>query len=77
MQDETKHDIEEKKRQLLEKLSLIRKREKLQQAELAELTGYKQQTISRLESQENDPRLTSIINVANAFGYELKLVRKQ
>ena len=54
----------------------IRKSEKLSQKDLANLTGYSQQAISRIEAKTPIPSLKSLINIIEAMGYELKIVKK-
>jgi len=55
----------------------IRKAEKVTQTELAELTGSKQQVISRIEKKENSPSLRMFCNMLHALGYELQIVKRQ
>ena len=55
----------------------IRKKNKITQSKLAEITGNKQQVISRIEKRENNPSLKIFCNILNALGYELQIVRKQ
>ena len=59
-----------------EQLAQIRKDCKLSQKDLAALTGYSQQTISRIENKSFAPSLKSLCDLANAMGYDLKLIRK-
>lgn len=59
-----------------EQLVQIRKDCKLSQKDLAALTGYSQQTISRIENKSFAPSLKSLCDLANAMGYDLKLIRK-
>lgn len=46
----------------------------LTQEELAKKAGVTQNTITRLESGENNPTFATVNRVANALGKELKLV---
>ncbi|MDD3222289.1 MAG: XRE family transcriptional regulator [Clostridia bacterium] len=62
---------------LIGEMISLRKKEKITQSKLAELTGNKQQVISRIERKENSPSLKSFSNMLNALGYELKIVRKR
>ena len=55
----------------------IRKAEKITQTDLAELTGSKQQVISRIEKKENSPSLRMFCNMLQALGYELQIVKRQ
>lgn len=61
---------------LIGEMIALRKEEKMTQSELAELTGSKQQVISRIEKKENSPSLKSFCNILNALGYELKIVKR-
>lgn len=54
----------------------LRKREKLTQKEVADLTGGKQQDISRIEKLRVNPSLRMFCNIINALGYELQIVKK-
>jgi DNA-binding XRE family transcriptional regulator len=61
---------------LIGEMISLRKQEHLTQNKLAELTGNKQQVISRIENKENSPSLKIFTNILNAMGYELKIVKK-
>ena len=54
----------------------LRKQEKITQSKLAELTGNRQQAISRIENKEVNPSLRVFCNLLNALGYELRIVKK-
>lgn len=54
----------------------LRKQEKITQSRLAELTGNRQQVISRIEKKENNPSLRMFCNILSALGYELQIVKK-
>lgn len=62
---------------LIGEMISIRKLEKVTQTELAELTGSKQQVISRIEKKENSPSLRMFCNMLQALGYELQIVKRQ
>ena len=62
---------------LIGEMISIRKAEKVTQTELAELTGSKQQVISRIEKKENSPSLQMFCNMLQALGYELQIVKRQ
>lgn len=62
---------------LIGEMISLRKQEKMTQSKLAELTGCKQQVISRIEKKENSPSLRMFSNMLNALGYELQIVKKQ
>ena len=61
---------------LIGEMISLRKREKITQSKLAELTGNKQQVISRIEKKENSPSLRMFCNIISALGYELQIVKK-
>ena len=61
---------------LIEKMVSIRKELNISQSKLAELSGNKQQVISRIERKENVPSLKMFCNLLNALGYELQIVEK-
>ncbi|MDO4339327.1 MAG: helix-turn-helix transcriptional regulator [Eubacteriales bacterium] len=61
---------------LIGEMVSLRKAEKVTQGELAELTGSKQQAISRIEKKENSPSLRSFCNMLSALGYELQIVKR-
>ena len=54
----------------------LRKAKKVTQSELAQMTGSKQQVISRIEKKENSPSLRSYCNMLSALGYELQIVKR-
>jgi DNA-binding XRE family transcriptional regulator len=68
-------DSQEEYRLIGEMISL-RKKGKITQSQLAQLTGNKQQVISRIERRDNSPSLRIFSNILNALGYELKIVKK-
>ena len=55
----------------------IRKEKGLSQTELAEMSGNKQQSISRIENKENSPTLKTICSILNALDYEIQFVPRQ
>ncbi len=61
---------------LIGEMISIRKQQKMTQSKLAEITGNKQQVISRIEKKENNPSLKMFCNILNALGYELHIVKK-
>ena len=63
--------------ELIDCLVEIRKKENISQAEMAKMTGSKQQAISRLEKKEHIPSLKLFYNMVNALGYEVQIVKKQ
>lgn len=67
-------DLEKK---LIDEVVQIRKEQNMSQSKLAELTGNKQQAISRMENKEHSPSLKLFYSMVNALGYDLKLVKMQ
>lgn len=65
-------DMEKK---LIDEIVQIRKEQNMSQSKLAELTGNKQQAISRTENKEHSPSLKLFYSMVNALGYDLKLVK--
>lgn len=61
---------------LIGEMIRLRKQEKVTQSRLAEITGNKQQVISRIEKKENSPTLRTFCNILSALGYELQIVKK-
>lgn len=68
--------VAEKDKALIEQMVTLRKEKKISQKQLAELTGNKQQVISRIERSENIPSLKMFCSILNALGYELQIVEK-
>lgn len=62
---------------LIGEMVSLRKKENITQKELAELTGNKQQVISRIERKENIPTIRVFSHILNALGYELQIVKKK
>lgn len=65
-------DMEKK---LIDEIVRIRKEQNISQSKLAELTGNKQQAISRTENKEHSPSLKLFYSMVNALGYDLKIVK--
>lgn len=68
--------VGEKEKELVDLMVMLRKEQNISQSKLAELTGTKQQVISRIEKNENSPSLKNFCNILNALGYELQIVKK-
>ena len=68
--------VEEKEKELIDLMITLRKEQNISQSKLAEMTGTKQQVVSRVEKNENSPSLKSFCNMLNALGYELQIVKK-
>ncbi len=60
---------------LIDQMIEIRKEQNMSQAQLADVTGNKQQAISRIEKKEHSPSLKFFVNIIHALGYELQLVK--
>ena len=58
---------------LIGEMISLRKQKKITQSKLAEMTGNRQQVISRIEKHENNPSLRIFCNI---LGYELQIVKK-
>lgn len=65
-----------KEKELIEEVVNLRKGQNISQSDLAELTGNKQQAISRMEKKEHSPSLKLFCNMVNALGCELQIVKK-
>ena len=65
----------DRERELIDELIRLRKEKHISQTELANLTGNKQQAISRIEKKEHSPSLKLFYSMAYALGYEVKLVK--
>lgn len=66
----------EKEKELIDEVVALRKEQNMSQNKLAELTGNKQQAISRLEKNEHSPSLKLFYSIVNALGYDIKLVKQ-
>ena len=69
--------VEDKGKKLIDEMVNIRKEQNISQSQLAELTGNKQQAISRTENKEHSPSLKLFCNMLYALGYELKISKIQ
>lgn len=65
----------EREKEIIDAICNIRKEKHISQRELAELTGNKQQAISRLEKKEHSPSLKLALGLLHALGYDLQLVK--
>ncbi|MCM1233403.1 MAG: helix-turn-helix domain-containing protein [Ruminococcus flavefaciens] len=61
---------------LIGEMTYLRKQKKMTQSKLAEITGNKQQVISRIEKRESNPSLRMFCNILDALGYKLQIVKK-
>jgi transcriptional regulator with XRE-family HTH domain len=66
----------EREKELIQEVTKLRKEKNISQNKLAELTGNKQQAISRMEKNEHSPSLKLFCNMVNALGYDIKLVKQ-
>ena len=62
---------------VLGNLIKLRKEKGLSQVELAELSGNKQQVISRIENRENSPTLKTLCSILDVLGYDIQFVPKE
>ena len=62
-------------KRLIDEIVKIRKEQNISQSKLAELTGNKQQAISRTENKEHSPSLKLFYSMVNALGYDIKLIK--
>lgn len=66
----------EKEKELIEEVVNLRKEKNISQSKLAEMTGNKQQAISRTEKKEHSPSLKLFCNRVHALGYDIKIVKQ-
>ncbi|MCD8221694.1 MAG: helix-turn-helix domain-containing protein [Clostridiales bacterium] len=66
----------EYEKELINRLVTIRKEQHISQNQIAAMTGNKQQAISRLESGQHSPSLKLFVNMVNALGCEVQIVKK-
>lgn len=67
--------VPDMEKELIDEMVSIRKEHNISQKKLAELTGNKQQAISRIEKNEHSPSLKTFTTIIHALGYELKIVK--
>lgn len=63
--------VSNQEKELISQMVQLRKVQKLSQKQIAELTGNKQQAISRIEKNEHSPSLQTFCNILDAMGYGL------
>lgn len=61
---------------LIQEMIRIRKEQHITQSQLAQMTGNKQQSISRIEKKQVKPSLATFCKIINSLGYDLKIVKK-
>ena len=62
---------------VLGELVKLRKSRGLSQAELAKMSGNKQQVISRIENKENSPTLKTLCSLLDVLGYDIQFVQRE
>ena len=67
----------DKEKELIDELVGLRKKQNVSQRELAEMTGNKQQAISRMEKKEHSPSLKLFYSMVSALGYDLQIVKRR
>lgn len=68
--------VANQEKDLIDQMVNLRKEQKISQKKLAEITGNKQQAISRIEKKEHSPSLQTFCNILSALGYELTIEKK-
>ncbi len=68
--------VSTKEKELIDQMVCLRKEKNISQKQLAEITGNKQQSISRIEKNEHSPSLQTFCNILNALGYGLTIEKK-
>ncbi|MBD5461935.1 MAG: helix-turn-helix transcriptional regulator [Lachnospiraceae bacterium] len=68
--------VSNEEKELIDQMVSLRKEQNLSQKQLAEITGNKQQAISRIEKKEHSPSLQTFCNILNALGYGLAIEKK-
>ena len=67
----------DQEQELIVQMIAMRKQQHISQKQLAEMTGNKQQAISRIEKHEHSPSLKSFSHILHALGYTLELKKIQ
>jgi ribosome-binding protein aMBF1 (putative translation factor) len=62
---------------ILGELVKLRKEKGISQVSLAEMTGNKQQVISRIENRENSPTLKTVCGILDVLGYDVQFVPRE
>ncbi|MBD5452011.1 MAG: helix-turn-helix transcriptional regulator [Lachnospiraceae bacterium] len=68
--------VYDREKELINQMICLRKEQNMTQKQLAEITGNKQQAISRIENNENSPSLQTFCNILSALGYGLVIEKK-
>lgn len=61
---------------LIDKVVELRKKSNISQRQLADMTGSKQQNISRFENKMHSPSLVLFVKIIDALGYRMEIVEK-
>lgn len=61
---------------LIDNVVELRKEANISQKELADITGSKQQSISRFEKKQHNPSLILFVKIIDALGYKMEIVKK-
>lgn len=67
----------DREKELIDSVINLRREQNISQSQLADMTGNKQQAISRTEKKEHSPSLKLFCNIVNALGCELQIVNKE
>lgn len=67
----------DREKELIDSVINLRREQNISQSKLADMTGNKQQAISRTEKKEHSPSLKLFCNIVNALGCELQIVNKE
>ena len=68
--------VSNKEKELIAQMVNLRKKLNISQKQISEITGYKQQAISRIEKSEHSTSLQTFCNILNALGYGLVIEKK-
>lgn len=72
----TTFTVSNKEKELIAQMVNLRKELNISQKQVSEITGYKQQAISRIEKNEHSTSLQTFCNILNALGYGLLIEKK-
>lgn len=65
-----------REQELIDEMVSLRKQQNISQNKLAQLTGNRQQAISRIEKKEHSPSLKLFYSLLDALGYDLLIVKR-
>ena len=66
----------QKEKKLIRKITEIRRQKGLTQKQIADMTGMKQQALSRMEKERHAPTLNNLFKILSALDLDIKLVKK-